>query len=301
MLYISAKLKAEGCFMDYMDEGGLPSWQQFAVGMRRIKAGRHRELNFHNHHFSEIVLILSAENVLHWAEGRSYELHRGDVLLLHPGVVHGYENCSSLALVNLLYKADRLPLPLWDGAEMTLFPALISTRSGLSLAPEKPILSLDEQNIGKLEKLIAELEEELNGTLPGRNLRCFILFMDILTLLGRAGKSGHKERKVNPALAAVSYLNIHFRDPLSISKLTRITHLSKRSLYRRFYELTGMTPGNYCRQKQLESAADLLRSSTLSLSDIAFECGICDSNYLIKLFFRRFGMTPGQFRQKVER
>lgn len=286
--------------MDYMDEGSLPHWQQFTIGMRRIKAGHHRELNFHNHHFSEIVLVQKSENVIHWAEGKSCVLHRGDILLLPPGRVHGYENCKSLALVNLLYKADRLPLPLLDGAEMTIFPSLISAKCAAKLSSEKPLLSLDEKNICRIEKNMTELEKELNGDLPGRNLRAFIIFMDILSLLGRAGKSEYKDHKINPAMAAVTYLNMHFRDPLSVPQLARVSHLSKRSLYRRFHELTGMTPGDYCRFKQLEYAADLLRSNTHSLSDIAFECGFCDSNYLIKQFSRRFGMTPGKFRQKYK-
>ena len=286
--------------MNYMAENNLPLWQQFSIGIRRIAAGNHAERNFHDHHFSEIVLIRQSDGTVHWAEGKSCILQRGDILLLHPGRVHGYQNCASLELINLLYKADRLPLPFLDGADMALFPYLISARLAESLPPEEPVLSLDEEAIGNMEKYISELERELNGNLPGRNLRVFIIFMEILTLLGRAGKTERKKENLNQASAALSYLNMHFREPVAIDHLAKISNLSRRSLFRHFRELTGMTPAAYCRRKQLEYAADLLRSSRMPLAVIADECGLYDSNYLIKCFTAVFGCSPGKFRQEHE-
>ena len=284
--------------MNYMAEDGFPNWKHFPIAVRRIKSGRHQELNFHNHHFSEIVLILASGGSLHWAEGKSFLLRRGDVLLLHPGGVHAYQNCSSLALVNLIYRTDRLPLPLLDGVDIPLFPFLISPRCAEVLPPEKPVVTLNEETTAKVEREICELEGELNDTLPGRNLRSFTIFMNILTLLGRAGKIERKEADINPATPALTFLNMHFKESFSISHLCRISNLSRRSLFRYFHGLTGMSPGKYCRLKQLERAADLLCSSSLPLSDIASECGFADSNYFIRTFSRHFGITPGHFRKK---
>ncbi|MBR2626527.1 MAG: helix-turn-helix domain-containing protein [Lentisphaeria bacterium] len=283
--------------MEYMQESNLPRWENFSIGIRYIKAGKHNELNLHDHHFSEIVLILNSGGAVHWAEGRSHELKRGDVLLLHPGRVHGYQNCKSLELVNILYKADRLPLPLLDGADMELFHFFVSAKCAGELIPEAPVLSLKDDEIDLIEKQIKELDGELNDDLPGRNLRVFILFMGILTSLGRMGKCLQKREMVNETSTGLSYLNMHFREPVSIDHLAKISNQSKRSFFRHFRELTGMTPVEYCRRKQLEYASDLLRSSNLTLAEIAVECGFCDSNYMIKLFSQVFGKTPGKYRK----
>lgn len=284
-----------------MLENDLPRWENFSIGIRRITAGTHNELNFHDHRFSEIVLILSSGGAIHWAEGKSCELHRGDVLLLHPGRVHAYQNCASLELVNMLYKADRLPLPLLDGADMELFPFFVSARCASGLPPEEPVITLNEVEIAEIEKQIELLTGELNGELPGRNLRSFILFMGILTDLGRMGKCRCKKVDINTASAALSYLNMHFREPVSISHLAKLSNQSIRSFFRHFRELTGMTPVEYCRRKQLEYAADLLRSSDLTLAEIAVESGIGDSNYLIRLFSKVFGKTPGKYRKDEQK
>ena len=284
--------------MQYMGENALPSWENFSIGIRQIPQGKHAERNMHNHHFSEIVLILNSTGVIHWAEGKPYELKRGDVLLLHPGRVHGYQNCDSLELVNILYKADRLPLPLLDGSDMELFPFFISPKYAKALPSEEPILSLKEEEIDNFNTLIEKLANELNGNLPGRNLHCFIIFMEILTFLARKGKHLRKKEDLNNAQAALSYLNMHFKEPIVIDHLAKISNLSKRSFFRHFKSLTGLTPLEYCRRKQLEYAADLLRSTNLTISEIAAECGFCDSNYLIKLFPQVLGKTPGKFRKE---
>lgn len=41
---------------------------------------------------------------------------------------------------------------------------------------------------------------------------------------------------------------------------------------------------------------DLLRRTDLPLTDISIRCGFCDGNYLCRLFRRRMGITPRQFR-----
>jgi len=295
MLYISAK---RSFVMPYMSENNIaPCWDQFPLGIRAMARGRNHELNFHDHRFSEIVLILYSGGAVHWAEGKSHQLERGDVLLLHPGNVHAYENTGKLELVNLLYKADKLPLPLLDGNGMEIFRFLISPCQPDAPPPELPVVHLEEEPLRKIETLIAELEDEQKKRLPGRNLRCLILFMNILILIGRSGRAATHDEEPNPAAAALAYLNTHFREQVSIAHLARLSRLSGRSLFRRFRELTGRTPLEYRSRKQLEHAADLLRGSNLSLKAVAQECGYCDTNHLIRRFSAHFGMPPGTFRK----
>ena len=181
---------------------------------------------------------------------------------------------------------------------MELFPFFISPKYSEVLASEEPILSLSEEEICEIEKLIEKLDCELCGNQPGRNLHSFIIFMEILTFLGRKGKHARKPEDFSEVQAALSHLNMHFREPVSISHLAKISNLSKRSFFRHFKGFTGMTPVEYCRRKQLEYAADMLRSTNLTIAEIAVECGFCDSNYLIKLFSKVVGKTPGKFRRE---
>ncbi len=55
--------------------------------------------------------------------------------------------------------------------------------------------------------------------------------------------------------------------------------MSARSLQRLFKSKTGMTVMEYLQQLRLCQAALLLRSTSLSISEVAGQCGYEDSNY----------------------
>lgn len=59
----------------------------------------------------------------------------------------------------------------------------------------------------------------------------------------------------------------------------------------------GTTPGAYITEKRLQLAQQcLLARRTMSITQIAFDCGFEDSGYFSRRFRQRFGMSPAQFR-----
>ena len=275
-----------------------PHLERLTLGIKRIHPKEAEEMYFHDHTFSELVFILNAPGTRHWAEGRSYMLRRGDVLLLHPGQIHAYERTDALELVNLLYDTERFPLPLLDGNAMELFPFMTSLRKQGDRSPELPIVTLPEEQLLRAAAELDIIEEELKNALPGAHLRCFACFVDLLVLLGRAGGNRNPPENASSAETALAYLNRHFREPVSIARLARIACLSERSLFLRFREMTGCSPQEYRRRKQVEFAAELLKNSRRTLSRIAEECGFCDANHLSKRFTALMGCPPGAFRRK---
>lgn len=57
-----------------------------------------------------------------------------------------------------------------------------------------------------------------------------------------------------------------------------------------------VTPGYLLREKRLAMAHHLLKESSLSIDDIAHQCGYSDKNSLTKTFLRLYGYAPGHFR-----
>ncbi|MFF5077237.1 AraC family ligand binding domain-containing protein [Actinoplanes sp. NPDC000266] len=73
-------------------------------------AGRHLHedtLPVHTHSFIEVAFVISGSGVHHSVDGRR-RLDAGDVVLLRPGVWHGYEDCDDLLLYNLCFSAELL-------------------------------------------------------------------------------------------------------------------------------------------------------------------------------------------------
>ncbi|MBQ9087583.1 MAG: helix-turn-helix domain-containing protein [Lentisphaeria bacterium] len=280
----------------------MPHLERVKLGIKRIRSGHHREMNFHDHRFSEITLIQSPNGAVHWAEGHSFPLTRGDIILMHPGKMHAYEHAGQLELFNILYEPDKLPLPLLDGNSMNLFSTVItSCGSDNQRQVEKPILHLSEPQMVQAEYLAGELEKALTGNAPGKNLRSFAIFIDLLTLICQAGggvnESLHPDEKLTSALW---YINRNFRQVLEIGQLAKTANMSRRNFFRKFRELTGNSPLQYIKNRRLSLAEELLKTTNLSLSEIAYECGFYDSNHMNRMFKQHFKCSPGTMRKSKQ-
>ncbi|MBN8684900.1 MAG: response regulator [Chitinophagales bacterium] len=73
--------------------------------------------------------------------------------------------------------------------------------------------------------------------------------------------------------------------------------LSEVQLYRKIKALTGKSTAIYIRSVRLSKARELLRSTTLSVSEIAYQVGFEDPNYFSRTFSQEFGQAPSEMRK----
>ena len=71
--------------------------------------------------------------------------------------------------------------------------------------------------------------------------------------------------------------------------------MSRVSLYKKMVALTNKTPTEFIRIIRLKRAADLLTSSQLSVSEIAYKVGFNNPRYFSKYFSEQFGMLPSAY------
>jgi AraC family L-rhamnose operon regulatory protein RhaS len=72
--------------------------------------------------------------------------------------------------------------------------------------------------------------------------------------------------------------------------------LKRTQFVRHVKELTNVAPMHYLNFCRLEHASGLLASaSSMSVTEIAFYCGFCSSQYFATLFKQRFGVAPTEF------
>lgn len=74
--------------------------------------------------------------------------------------------------------------------------------------------------------------------------------------------------------------------------------LPERSFERRFRKATGMSPLEYVHTLRLEEAKQQLETTPLPIEAIAGECGYEDASYFSRLFAKRVGLTPSQYRRR---
>lgn len=84
---------------------------------------------------------------------------------------------------------------------------------------------------------------------------------------------------------------------ISLTSLSRELGLSSVQFTRRFKAAFQVTPLEYMTEIKLNYARVLLVESSLTLSEIAAECGYENGFYLSRLFSKKMNMSPSQYRQ----
>ncbi len=72
--------------------------------------------------------------------------------------------------------------------------------------------------------------------------------------------------------------------------------MSNTQMYRKLKALTGKTPSQFIREIRLQKGYELLNTSDLNISEIAYEVGFSDPNYFSRTFQKKFGKAPRDIR-----
>lgn len=107
-------------------------------------------------------------------------------------------------------------------------------------------------------------------------------------------------RQVEDAVIARCQLWIaeHYDDDAPVAQMARLSGLAERSFTRRFRQATGMAPLEYIHTMRLEEAKHLLESGSTPVESVANEVGYQDAGFFSRLFRRKVGLTPAQYRRR---
>ena len=91
-------------------------------------------------------------------------------------------------------------------------------------------------------------------------------------------------------------IDLHKYSNLSTEELAALCSLSLSAFKRAFKKLYEDNPTHYIINEKLKKAKELLTISDLAIAEIAYESGFNDPLYFTRLFKKREGITPSNFR-----
>ena len=94
-----------------------------------------------------------------------------------------------------------------------------------------------------------------------------------------------------------AWLKEHFREPGAVARLVAHARLPERTLKRRFKQATGLALIDYVQNLRIEEAKRLLESTDRAVDEISYEIGYEDASFFRRLFKRRTGVAPAQYRR----
>ena len=95
----------------------------------------------------------------------------------------------------------------------------------------------------------------------------------------------------------LQHIRRSYHREISLLELAALADMSPNYFCRYFRKMTGQTPIEYLITYRLESACLALRSSDMSVTDVAFACGFNDVSHFIKTFRKVYQITPKAYRE----
>ncbi len=81
--------------------------------------------------------------------------------------------------------------------------------------------------------------------------------------------------------------------------LCRKANLSRSQLFRKLKALTGKSTTHFIRSVRLAKGKELLESTDLTVSEIAYAVGFNNLPYFTAMFKEEFGISPGELRKRT--
>lgn len=113
--------------------------------------------------------------------------------------------------------------------------------------------------------------------------------------------SGQKDHDDQAILNAQTFIEQHFNEKLSVSRLAQKFSVSRRSFVRRFKKATSNTPLEYIRRVKVEAAKKSLEATPQSVSQVMYQVGYNDGKAFRNTFRKYTGLSPVQYRNKYNR
>jgi AraC family L-rhamnose operon transcriptional activator RhaR len=253
----------------------------------------------HTHSFVEVAVMMGGSGTQVSLAGRQ-PLAVGDVILLRPGVWHGYEDCRGLDLYNCCFSTELLNRELAWTREDPQLGHLIWTgpyagqRRGILSAHLSPA-ALGEciEHLDRLHDLRSYPVETYRGDIVGR----LALF---LSCLARAVvPSSDVAGVTHPAvLDAMRMLEQRPAYPWTLTELAAGLHLAPGYLVRLFKSATGLPPMAYLSRQRVELAAARLLDTDAPINKIGESVGWPDQNYFARRFKSHYGLSASTYRSR---
>jgi len=209
--------------------------------------------------------------------------------------------------LNYFYEADNKQNKSGDGVEVTgimLYPSLVKELFEFDITTSDYTVDFNLKKI-EITRLLENFRESINILLENPELADDnIVKTKLKEFVLLISKSQESPSQLDFLAALFKPNDIEFKTTvrhnlysnLSIDELAALCHLSTSSFKRRFKETFDTSPKKYLTRKKVEKAAELLKSKSLRISDIAYDVGFDSLASFNRNFSRFYGISPSEYR-----
>lgn len=253
----------------------------------------------HTHDFAELIVITGGGG-LHWINGETYPVCAGDIFLIQGNTEHYFRERHELEMFNVMFDDYYLKEHLQSLRALPGFNAFFlfepTYRKQHKFGSK---LHISPVGMLPLKDLLQQMTNEVRSDEPGSDLMLLAKVLEIFVFISREYSVNNNPmvRSLYHLGEVISCLEKRYRENWTISRISRIASMAPSTLLPVFKRVTGYSPIEYLLHVRMAKAADLLRKSDASISQIAEECGFTDSNYFSRQFRKHYSCSPREYRK----
>ncbi|QDG94549.1 AraC family transcriptional regulator (plasmid) [Rhizobium sp. NIBRBAC000502774] len=263
-------------------------WDEFCVGLVRRKGLKRQQIDFKSHKHSLFLNLegaaRSGETFLDGRRDVFAARPEGSLVYIPPGVMwNGWDEGDQNAAYLLISAEERFAEKVFgDGSVAGRFvPNMSFQDAGIQYAAKK--IALELAQLDSASELI--VEGQLT-TIFGHLLRRSRLF------------DRHRKGGLAPVVLKriTQRIDAALEEKVSLAAIAQEFGYSAAHLSRAFKQSTGVSPQAYFNKLRIERASMLLRTTSMSVTEIAHSCGYSSGSHLSSSFHKAFAISPIAYR-----
>ncbi len=256
----------------------------------RVRAGRraHRE-----HHHTECELSLFVEGSGIYTVGdKKYEFDKGDMFLFGSDEPHCItELYTETDILNIHFE----PRLLWENSENMELLSLFFSKS-------KDFSNMFPSKDADLREKIYDIEHEISDKLIGYKIECKNRLFSALVYILRSydyfdvSQNYIKYKSTTEKMKkAMNYINENLGEKILLQDIAGIACMTPTYFSSVFKKLNGISPWEYIIIKRVEKAISLIKTTEMTMLDVAENCGFSSSSNFYKAFSKVTGKIPSDY------
>lgn len=233
-----------------------------------------KSCNKHSHDSYEVCMNLEGDT-LNYIDDNETLMKQGDIFFCAPGVPHGKTAVTGkFKDIFINFKCDDIFPKDFRGAYF-------------------------EDSDGSVMKLLEIIQKLYNSDSPEKHNALNSLAESIIYIL----KGKYRNNKpLSPTVDSLKSCIIeNFTNPeFKITDCKEYSYYNKDYMRQVFKKETGHSPLDFLNELRLNNAVKLLsgnREPQYMISEISFLCGFYDVGYFTRLFRKKYGVTPSEYRK----
>ena len=240
----------------------------------------------HTHNHMELFYIVGGKGQF-LIQDQLHPVNVNNLVIINPNVTHTEVSLNAQPLEYIVLGIEGVELATSDNSDGSF--SILDHYESVEIS-------------GCIRNILREMEQKNTGYEDVCQAYMEILLIRLMRNTALAVTAEPQVYSGNRQCAAVRrYIDLHFKEALSLDQLAEDAHMSKYYLSHAFKREYGTSPINYMIGKRIEESKYLLAETDLSLSRIAQLLGFSSLSYFSQVFHRIQGISPMEYRQSTKK